>query len=316
MRFRFTPLVRKFSKFANIVIKDFIQSARNLKCLKKEFPELKTGYDYAIAYISHFSKLKRKNILFQKQYTVNFGTGENELYVTFSKKDETKSRAEFIAEGVIIDKNKSIPLLNVFLDKIRPIKLKSLRKRFDYIEAIRKYIVHELAHYYQHLKFGAFVENKFYVTPDKSSKYFLLESFLYSFQKEELEAIMYEALHTWNIEKHKRSVADIFIGFIAEDLDYGEAYDNNANAFFNYIDKNGSLSDRITCDYIFNTYIPNTKFAKYFTGIKCKRNKKSKSVISKMTSVYKDVYDGFPIPKKYVSACKNIFAFNNLLEEL
>lgn len=315
MRFRFTPLVRKFSKFANIVIKDFIQSARNLKCLKKEFPELKTGYDYAIAYISHFSKLKRKNTLFQKQYKVDFGNCKNDLYVMLCKKDKSGSRADFQPEGIILSNNKLIPLLNIFLDKIKCSKLKSLRKRFNYIESIRRYIVHELAHCYQFLKLGAFDENDFYVVPDKSSKYFLLESFLYMLQGEELEAMLYESLHTYNVERHKRSVAEIFITYLADEIEYmKENY--TLKEFFDYVDNNGPYSGRILCDYIFNVYLPKTKFAKYFKDIKCKSVDNAFKIIDELLDVYKNIADGLPISKKFVSGCKNSFAFNNLLEEL
>ena len=319
MRFRFTPLVKRFTKFANIVIRDFIKKARNLKALSKEFDSLETGYDFLLAYISHFSKLKKRNVLFQNQYEIDFGKDlSSTVFVEICKQDKSKSKAEFLTDGAVLKNNVHIPVIRLFTDKIRANTLKFLRKRFGYVEMLRKYIVHEVTHLYQFLAFDSFADDELYIGPDRTSKYFNLESFLYLFQREEIDAMIYESLHKWNVNRRKDNFVDIFVSCLSEQLYALEQRDYTCEEFFDSIKNLNIIENNIICNFLFLEYLPQSKFSKYFNKLpglnKIKKvSKNAGKIADKLFNVYKDIVDGLPVPKKFVSACKNKFAFNEML---
>lgn len=316
MRFRFTPTVKRFSRFANIVIKDFIQKAKNYKQLDKKFNNLETGYDYAIAYISHFNSLKRRNVLFQNRYTVNFGDLKQDVFLSIEKQDESKSKGEFLPDGVILDNGDKIPMIRIFVEKMNCKKRGFIRRRFNYIENIRRYIVHETSHLYQFAKYEAFVDDEIYIGPSEDSKAYILESFLYMFQGEELDATMYEAFHTWNVNKFKVNLLDTFVTYIAEELNFLERKDYTSKEFFKAVKESEHVGNEIIVNYIFREYLPKSRFAKYFKkipGLSLIKNRNYSKVISEMFSTYKKIAECEPIPKLYANGFRNDYAFSDLL---
>lgn len=317
MKFRFTPIVRRFSKFANEVIRDFIAKARSHKPLVKNFNNLVTGYDYAVAYISYFNTLKNRRVLFKKEYTVNFGFKKDNIIVAFEKQDGSNTRGDFSALGITDDYKLQVPLIRILMEEFTCKKRGFLRKRFNVIEEIRRCIVHEVSHMYQFIKYEAFVNDELYVCPNKRSDTYALESFLYMFQGEELEAIVYEALHKWNICKHAKRFIDVFVTVLSEQLTYIEAKEYTSYEFFKAVSESSLPDNEIIVNYIFKTFLPASRFSKFFEdipGLELIGDFDGNKIVSRLLYAYREILDDIPQYKPFKGNFKTIEKFNNLLE--
>lgn len=257
MKYRYNSICKNITKFANKIISELIDNARNCNQVKKKFKNLKTGYDFLAAYISHKSSLEIPGPLLRGKYLVDFCKFKKEIHLTVRIGDGDR--------GCFKDGVGNSCFVYIYFNKIKCKQRAALRKKFEMVDGFRRFLVHELCHVYQYCTNQLIIDEK-YPCPEAGTGSYNLDCFLYMMNDMELGAMLMEAEQMWRASKKRTNISFLFRFLLSECMEDITTNRHCAESFKN--EMGCSEKNKVIYEYIFGDFIPRSKFANEFEETK------------------------------------------------